>query len=127
MHPEFHRLYNARHELNFQADCLRTCMNHDVADRYHALVKVVECLFGSEQRLMEDYGFPGRQLHLEQHARVLRALHCVHAAVLQGATDHGRHIGSCTLMNWLRFHEDTVDAAFSVWVDYYDSGMVNGH
>lgn len=96
-------------------------------DVYHALLKTAEQLFGAEQQLMEDYAFPVRQSHLEQHARVLRALHRVHAAVLQGATDQGRHIGGQLLMDWLRLHQDTADAAFTVWTSYCDNGLIDPH
>ncbi len=127
MCADFHRLQTARHELRRKAYCLQTCPDTDVPDVYHALLRKVEQLFGTEQLLMEEYGFPVRRSHLEQHARVLRGLHCVHAAVLQGATEQGRQVGSRLLMDWLRLHQDTIDAAFSVWTEYCDSGLIDPH
>lgn len=121
------RIHATRHELHRIARCLQRCPDCDVPEAYHTLLKTAERLFGAEQQLMEDYDFPARQTHLEQHARVLRGLHCVHAAVLLGATDQGRHIGGKLLMEWLRLHQDTIDAAFAVWASYCDSGLINPH
>ncbi len=92
-----------------------------------ALLKAAEQLFGLEQQLMEDYAFPVRQTHLEQHARVLRALHCAHVSVLSGATEPARHIGGQLLPNWLHLHHDTIDAAFVLWTEYCDHGLINPH
>lgn len=107
------------------AYCLQTCADIDVPMAYHALLKAAEQLFRLEQQLMEDYAFPVRQTHLEQHARVLRALHYIHAAVLSGATERARHVGGQLLPDWLQLHQDTVDAAFALWTEYCDHGLIN--
>lgn len=109
------------------ACCLHTCTDMEVPEVYLALVRATEQLFGLEQQLMEDYAFPARQTHLEQHARVLRALHCVHVSVLNGATERARHIGGQLLPDWLRLHHDTVDAAFALWTECCDHGLINPH
>lgn len=105
--------------------CLQTCPDNEVPDVYHELLKTAEKLFGAEQQLMEHYAFPVRQTHLEQHARVLRSLHCVHAAVMRGAADQGRYIGGNLLMDWLCLHQETIDAAFMLWVEYCDHGLID--
>lgn len=125
MREEFHRIHSALQELHCNARRLQTCADSDVADAYHALLKTVEQMFGAEQRIMEKCAFPVRQSHLEQHARVLRGLHCVHAAVLRGATDQGRHIGGYLLMNWLQLHQQTTDAPLIMWAGYCDFGLID--
>jgi hemerythrin len=96
-----------------------------VRDAYHALIRTVEQLFRTEQQLMEAYEFPVRRNHLEQHARVLRELHCAHADVLRGALEHGRHVGSRLLMGWLLLHEHTADTEFAIWADRCKKGLIN--
>lgn len=127
MREEFHRIHAARHELHRRAHCLQTCTDQDVPITYHELLKTLEQMFGAEQRLMEKYAFPVRQSHLEQHARVLRGLHCVHAAVLRGATDQGRQVGGHLLIDWLQLHQHTVDATLMIWADYCDCGLIDPH
>ncbi len=105
--------------------CLQTCEDVDVPGVYQALLKAAEHLFGLEQQLMEDYAFPVRQTHLEQHARVLRALHCEHVSVLSGATHSARHVGGELLPNWLHLHHETIDAAFALWTEYCDHGLIH--
>ncbi len=125
MREEFHHIHAARHELNCRASCLQTCADDDVASSYHELLKTLERLFGVEQSLMEKYGFPVRQSHLEEHARVLRGLHCVHSAVLRGATDQGRRIGGHLLMEWLELHQQTVDTTLIMWANCCDCGLID--
>ncbi len=125
MCADFQRIHSVRNELHQRVRCLQACPDEQVPDVYHALLKATEQLFGAEQQLMEDYAFPVRQTHLEQHARVLRALHRVHAAVMQGATDQGRHIGGDLLMDWLHLHQETIDAAFMLWTEYCDHGLID--
>jgi hemerythrin len=88
-------------------------------------MQTIEHLFWLEQELMEAYDFPSRQSHLEQHARVLRGLHCAHSAVLRGDTAHGRHAGGKLLLDWLALHRDTIHAVLSVWVSYCDEGLLD--
>lgn len=125
MHTGFQQIRSTRHELRHLARCLQTCPDDTVPDVYHSLVKATEQLFRVEQQLMDDYAFPVRQTHLEQHARVLRGLHCVQVAVMQGATDQGRHIGGQLLLEWLRLHQNTVDTVFTVWAEYCDCGLID--
>ncbi len=127
MCTNFQRICSARDELQQKACCLQACADVDVPAAYHALLKAAEQLFGLEQQLMEDYAFPVRQAHLEQHARVLRALHCAHASVLSGATESARHIGGHLLPDWLHLHHDTIDAAFVLWAEYCDHGLIDPH
>ena len=104
---------------------LRHCDEGEVVDTYQEVLREAEHLFWLEQILMEDYLFPARQTHLEQHARVLRGLHVVHCAVLSGEASAGRRAGAELLTHWLRLHNDTLDAAFHLWMDCCDCGLID--
>jgi len=94
---------------------LRNCEGHEVGASYVRLLDCMEQVFGSEQHLMEKHAFPATQCHLEQHARVLCAMHRVHAAVMRGDHAMGRHVGATLLPGWFELHNATVDAAMLLW------------
>jgi hemerythrin len=125
MRPQLAQIRQAQQSLRNMAHGLQTCPEADVPDAFHRLIQSAERLFWLEQQLMEAYDFPSRQTHLELHARVLRGLHCVHCAVLNGECEQGRHTGSSLLMDWLSLHNDTVDAVLAIWVDYCDCGLID--
>lgn len=125
MRPELAQIRQAQQALHETARWLQTCPDISVPDAFHGLMHRAERLFSLEQQLMEAYDFPSRQAHLEQHARVLRGLHCVHGAVLRGESEQGRHAGGSLLMDWLSLHHDTIDAVLAVWIDYCHSGLVD--
>lgn len=118
MDSELTQIKEAQRALCKTTRRLRQCADACVPEAYLDVVRAAEQMFGLEQQLMERYAFPVRQLHLEQHARVLRGLHCLHAEVMGGASERGRRAGAAMLMDWLRLHNDTLDAAFKIWVDY---------
>ena len=109
----------------FRSNWLQHCHDINVPDAYHAVMRTAEHLFWLEQELMESYDFPSRQSHLEQHARVLRGLHCAHGAVLRGNAAHGRHAGGQLLLDWLALHRETMHAVLSIWISYCDHGLVD--
>lgn len=125
MNSRFLQISQAQHALNHSVRRLRACTDNSVADAYHDVMRMTEHLFGLEQMLMEEYGFPARRTHLEEHARVLQSLHCVHCAVLCGDTHQGRRVGAELLTHWLRLHQDTVDSAFQLWMDCCDCGLID--
>lgn len=124
MHTDFQQLQSIRAELRFNAHCLQLFLDDEVPGQYQALLETAEQLFKAEQQLMENYDFPVCQSHLEQHARVLRGLHRTHATVLHGGRDQGRHVGGELLLDWLYLHEQTLDAALTIWVTYCDHGLI---
>jgi hemerythrin len=127
MPPEFAEIRKTQHALRRRTQWLLTCPDDHVPNAYLDVVRTTEHMFCLEQELMESFAFPVRQLHLEQHARVLRGLHCVHGEVMRGATDRGRHTGGRLLMDWLHVHQNTLDAAFDIWVDYCRNGLIDPH
>lgn len=125
MRTQLAQIRQAQQSLCHLAHWLQTCPDDCVPDAYHRLMSNTEQLFSLEQQLMEACDFPARQAHLEQHARVLRGLHCVHGAVLKGESGQGRRTGGSLLMDWLSLHHDTIDAALAVWVEYCHSGLID--
>ena len=94
---------------------LRSCRDNEVSAAYGRLLGWMEQVFGTEQHLMEKHEFPAAQCHLEQHARVLCAMHKAHAAVMRGDHALGRHVGVTLLSGWFELHNATLDAAVSLW------------
>lgn len=125
MRPELNDIRQAQQSLHEKAAWLKTCPDVNVPDAFHSVMHCAEHLFSLEQQLMEAYAFPSRQTHLEQHARVLRALHYVHGAVLRGESEQGRHAGGSLLLEWLSLHSDTIDAVLMIWVNYCHCGLID--
>lgn len=125
MRPELAQIRQAQQSLCQLSHWLQTCPEGSVPEAFHSLMHCAEHLFGLEQLLMEAYAFPSRQTHLEQHARVLRGLHCVHGAVLRGECEQGRRAGGTLLMDWMALHADTADAVLNVWIDYCHCGLID--
>lgn len=125
MPPEITDIREAQQTLRQHTQWLLCCPDAHVPAAYLDVIRTAERMFGLEQELMESYAFPVRQLHLEQHARVLRGLHCVHGEVMRGASERGRLAGGRLLMDWLHLHQDTLDASFDVWMDYCRSGLIH--
>ena len=123
MHSELSQIHAAHRSLRQLARCLRECREQDVAQAYMDVLRATEHAFHAEHRLMEAFDFPARQCHLEQHARVLRALHCLHPAVMHGAHHPGRHTGGQLLMDWFHLHNTTLDAALAVWVSHCEQAL----
>ncbi len=125
MPPEIATIQEAQHALRQRTQWLLDCPDDQVAAAYLDVLLTTEHMFCLEQDLMESYAFPIRQLHLEQHARVLQGLHCIHGEVMRGASDRGRLAGGRLLMDWLHLHQDTLDASFDIWMDYCRSGLID--
>ena len=107
---------NESHQLLHQlTQQLRNCDDHDVSTSYGRLLDWTEQVFGTEQRLMDKHAFPATQCHLEQHARVLCAMHRAHTAVMRGDHALGRHVGASLLAGWFELHNATLDAAMLLW------------
>lgn len=75
---------------------------------YPRLVADIENDFRHEERTMEMLDIPSLQAHLEQHARVLSALHHAASSLMQGDVATGRK-AVMLLMEWFSVHMDTMD------------------
>jgi hemerythrin len=94
-------------------DC---CPDYELPDNFKILIFALEQIFGKEQLLMEKFAFPAMKCHLEQHARVLAALHHVHRGVMRGDSGLARRVISRLLPGWFDLHAATLDQALSLWV-----------
>ena len=79
---------------------------------YPSLVAAIERDFREEEALMEEVGLASFQTHLEQHARMLSALHHVTSHVLEGDVDPGREAVEL-LRTWLTAHISIMDSALA--------------
>jgi hemerythrin-like metal-binding protein len=82
-------------------------------DEYGAFVKQAERTFSIEEHWMEEIDCPLLRTHREQHARVLGALHNVHARVMDGDIALGREVVGKLLPQWFAFHVATMDVALA--------------
>ena len=83
---------------------INCCREFELPENFKILVFALEQIFGNEQRLMEKSNFPAIKCHLEQHARVLGALHHVHSSVMRGDIGLARRVGSQLLFDWFNLH-----------------------
>jgi hemerythrin-like metal-binding protein len=80
----------------------------EFARSYPDLVRSIERDFHEEEALMEELGLASFPAHIEQHARMLSALHHTLSKVMQGDVDAGRKALEL-LPEWLQFHIATMD------------------
>jgi len=97
---------------------LHDCAQDEICSAYEQLLFTAEKAFAAEQLLMEKHEFPATRCHLEQHARVLCALHQAHPAVMTGDHNVAIHVGGRLLPEWFELHNSTLDASVSVWASY---------
>ncbi|MDO9217016.1 MAG: hypothetical protein Q7U14_07070 [Lacisediminimonas sp.] len=76
---------------------------------YTSLVADIELAFREEEKRMDDADPALVKSHREQHARVLRGLHCAHTQVLDGDIALGREIAIELLPRWLGWHIAAMD------------------
>ena len=118
MSPEIAKLSELHDSLRRLTYELDKCPDEDVCSSYEQLIIAAERTFAEEQLLMEKHEFPACRCHLEQHARVLSALHQAHPSVMRGDRKLAIHLGAHLLPDWFELHNATLDAALSVWASY---------
>ena len=94
------------------AICLRrTCeaLDRDFTDAYAKLVARLELAFREEEERMSDLNPATIKCHREQHARVLRGMHCAYAQILDGDVQLGRQVANELLPRWLSWHIAEMD------------------
>lgn len=74
----------------------------------------MERVFAVEEEWMEEIDCALIKTHREEHARVLSALHYVHARVKGRDFFLGRQVTNQLLPQWLVFHATTMDAALAI-------------
>jgi hemerythrin len=80
-----------------------------------ALARHVEAHFALEERLMEQYAFPARECHVEEHEKVLASVREVRGLVAAGDTDVAVELAQA-LVGWFPGHSDYMDSALAAWV-----------
>ncbi|MET3132038.1 hemerythrin-like metal-binding protein [Oxalobacteraceae bacterium GrIS 1.11] len=83
---------------------------------FGALTAAIERNFAEEEAAMESLALPGLRAHLEQHARVLSALHHADPYVLRGDVATGRQ-AVALLPQWFLVHHATFDLALAHALD----------
>jgi hemerythrin len=100
-----------RHLLE-QMNGLLTGSDSDVAQGMEALVTAMERDFREEEEMMEQIVYPGIRPHMEQHARVLAALHRIAPGDVAAA-----RAALVLLPQWFEVHLATLDTALAVALD----------
>jgi hemerythrin len=95
-------------------EVLSSSTDKEFGARYGSFVDMVEHSFREEEEWMEDIDFPVLHMHLEQHARVLSALHNVHFRVMNGEFQLGHEVVEQLLPQWLAHHIATMDIPLAV-------------
>jgi hemerythrin len=96
--------------------CLATAPDSEFIYQYGEFVKVAERTFRIEEAWMEELDCAIVCCHREQHARVLAALHNVHARVMDGDLAIGRDVAERLLPQWFALHAETMDAALGATI-----------
>jgi hemerythrin len=91
---------------------LESASDSDFPARFDRLVADIERDFAAEERWMEKINFSAIQSHLEQHSRVLSALHHAQSGVMGGDVAQGREAIEL-LSQWFVFHISTMDNALA--------------
>lgn len=104
--PDVDRLH---HDLFSALDKLSSSDDTNFCSQFAVFVGKVERAFREEETWMDDLDFAETAIHQEQHARVLGALHHVHAQVMGGDLATGRYVADELLPQWLLLHISTMD------------------
>jgi len=91
---------------------LESAPDNDFPARFDQLVADIERDFAAEEEWMGKINFGAIQSHLEQHARVLGALHHAQAGVMGGDIAQGREAIEL-LSQWFILHISTMDNALA--------------
>jgi len=84
----------------------------DFAQTLSLLITQIESDFREEENVMEAIDYPGIQVHQEQHARILGALHHISSRVMEGDVAVGREAVEL-LPRWFQVHMTTLDTALA--------------
>lgn len=95
-------------DLLAQMSSLLVASDSDVAQGMERLVELMEQDFRAEEELMERINYPGIRAHMEQHARVLGALHRIEPGDVPAA-----RAALVLLPQWFSVHLATLDSALA--------------
>jgi hemerythrin len=95
-------------DLLAQMHALLAGSDSDVAQGMERLVELMEHDFRDEEELMERIHYPAIRAHMEQHARVLGALHRIEPGDVPAA-----RAALVLLPQWFEMHLATLDSALA--------------
>lgn len=95
-------------DLLAQMNDLLRASDSAVAQGMERLVELMERDFRDEEELMERMSYPGIRAHMEQHARVLAALHRIEPGDVPAA-----RAALVLLPQWFAMHLATLDSALA--------------
>lgn len=95
-------------DLLAQINALLKGSDSAVAQGMERLVELMERDFRDEEVLMEQINYPGIRSHMEQHARVLAALHRIEPGDVPAA-----RAALVLLPQWFEMHLATLDKALA--------------
>jgi hemerythrin len=99
-------------DLLAQMNALLNGSDGAVAQGMERLVELMEHDFRDEEELMERIHYPGIRPHMEQHARVLAALHRIEPGDVPAA-----RAALVLLPQWFEVHLATLDSALALALD----------
>lgn len=96
-------------------DRLLTAPEEELVAALCAFEAHAQAHFGQENEWMAQEGFPGRECHEDEHAKVLASVHEVQALLAQGEVDLVRELAQA-LAHWFPAHADHMDSALAGWL-----------
>jgi len=88
----------------------------EVCELLNRLIQLTNMHFASEERLMEQYEFPGLEAHRAEHLQMLSS---IRQAVLR--VQHGEEVGMrpllASLRDWYGGHIGSMDRQYGPWLN----------
>jgi hemerythrin len=95
-----------------ELDRLSQVDDKDFCNGYCELARRIDLDFSAEEKWMEKIIYPQFQSHLEQHSRVLSAIHHAMPRVMEGDIASGRKVIRL-LPQWFMMHIPTMDRSLA--------------
>jgi hemerythrin len=96
-------------------DALLTVSDDKVAEALEAFARHAEAHFAQEDEWMNTDGYPARDCHVDEHAKVMDSVREVQQLVAQGNVEVARDLARA-LMDWFPGHADYMDSALATWM-----------
>jgi hemerythrin len=96
-------------------DALLTVSDDKVAEALEAFARHAEAHFAQEDEWMNTDGYPARDCHVDEHAKVMDSVREVQQLVVQGNVEVARDLARA-LMDWFPGHADYMDSALATWM-----------
>ncbi len=111
--------YNAMDDTHREfvslVDALLTVEDAQLAAALDAFAAHAEAHFEQENRWMDVDGFPARDCHVDEHAKVLASVREVQQLLAEGKVEVVREL-AVALKDWFPGHADYMDSALALWM-----------